>query len=169
MKKYINEESLSRFYLRAGAFLIDLVVIYVCVVATLFTFILGYGVWQYGGDQTLIQAMLSRESSTHFARATHLTFYFSYFALAHWYFGRTLGKLAMGIKVAHRGGDLTLGRSIGRSLAYLISGQLTLGIGVLMQIFRKDGRALHDILLDTDVVPATAEVKAEPGQDSRAA
>jgi len=66
--------------------------------------------------------------------------------------GATLGKMAIGIKVVRGNGDrLTLGRSIGRYFATILSG-LTLCIGYLMAAFTERKQGLHDLICDTVVV-----------------
>ncbi len=69
----------------------------------------------------------------------------------------TLGKLAVGIKVARGDGSgLTLGRSFGRWCAYFFINLATCGVGTLVSAFtsgltdRKQG--LHDMMADTLVV-----------------
>ena len=66
--------------------------------------------------------------------------------------GATLGKMAIGIKVVRGNGErLTLGRSIGRYFATILS-SLTLLIGYLMAAFTDRKQALHDLICDTVVV-----------------
>ncbi|AWH18336.1 hypothetical protein C1922_14040 [Stenotrophomonas sp. ZAC14D2_NAIMI4_7] len=66
--------------------------------------------------------------------------------------GATLGKMAIGIKVVRGNGErLTLGRSIGRYFATILS-SLTLMIGYLMAAFTDRKQALHDLICDTVVV-----------------
>jgi uncharacterized RDD family membrane protein YckC len=120
-------------------------------VATLATSVLTYGLVKYAGDTRLIKAMLASPETGLFAQLAHAVFYFSYFTLCHWYFGRTIGKWATGLEVTHQQQGLSLPRSLLRSTGYLVSGSFTFGIGFLIALFRKDGRALHDILADTDV------------------
>jgi len=67
--------------------------------------------------------------------------------------GTTPGKKLLGIKIvdAKTKKDITNKQAITRSLGYIPS-TLLFGIGFLMVIFRKDKRALHDLLADTIVV-----------------
>lgn len=132
--------------------MVDVLAVYVLVVASLFLSVMAFGLWQYGGDELMMRAMLANPNTRLFAQLAHAILYFSYFTIAHWYFGRTLGKLLFGLELTHQGStEITFGRSLGRSLAYVLSGQITLGIGFLLPLFRKDGRTLHDLLLNTDV------------------
>jgi len=64
----------------------------------------------------------------------------------------TLGKMAVGIKVARSDGSrISFGRGILRWLALFVSA-LPLGLGFLMAAFTERKQALHDILCDTIVV-----------------
>lgn len=68
------------------------------------------------------------------------------------YFGATLGKMAVGIKVVRTDGSgVGWGTSIGRYFMKLVSG-LILGIGYIMAGFDDEKRALHDRVCDTRVV-----------------
>ncbi len=66
--------------------------------------------------------------------------------------GATPGKMAVGIKVVRGNGErLTLGRSIGRYFATILS-SIILCIGYLMAAFTDRKQALHDMVCDTVVV-----------------
>lgn len=70
--------------------------------------------------------------------------------------GRTPGKalLRLSVVAADPGGSsagIGLGRAFGRFFAWNLSGAL-LGVGHLVALFRKDRRALHDLLAGTRVV-----------------
>lgn len=67
--------------------------------------------------------------------------------------GTTPGKRFAGIRIvdAKTYKDITNKQAITRSLGYIPS-TLLLGIGFLMVLFRKDKRALHDLLADTVVI-----------------
>jgi len=67
--------------------------------------------------------------------------------------GTTPGKKLVGIKIvdAKTLGDITNKQAITRSLGYIPS-TLLFGVGFLMVAFRKDKRALHDLLADTIVI-----------------
>ena len=85
-----------------------------------------------------------------------------YSVLCHWRWGGDLGKMAVDIRVVTRrptptspgwltdGGPLTLGCGALRQLASLLS-SATLGVGYLMAGFRRDKRALHDLIAGTRV------------------
>ncbi len=69
--------------------------------------------------------------------------------------GTTPGKRLVSIKIvdAKTLGEITDKQAITRSLGYIPS-TLFFGIGFLMVLFRKDKRALHDLLADTSVIYA---------------
>ena len=68
------------------------------------------------------------------------------------YFGATLGKMAIGVKVVRTDGSgVGWGTSIGRYFMKIVSG-LILGIGYIMAGFDDEKRALHDRVCDTRVV-----------------
>jgi uncharacterized RDD family membrane protein YckC len=67
-------------------------------------------------------------------------------------YSATPGKMALGIVVQRMDGSpLSLGRSIGRYFAKIVSA-ITLYIGYLMVAFTSDKRGLHDMIADTRVV-----------------
>ena len=67
--------------------------------------------------------------------------------------GTTPGKRLVGIKIvdAKTYKDITNKQAITRSLGYIVS-TLPFGIGFLMVLFRRDKRALHDLLANTVVI-----------------
>ena len=85
-----------------------------------------------------------------------------YSVLFHWRWGQTLGKMAVDIRVVTcrptptlpgwltDRGPLTLGCAALRQLASLLSSAI-LGVGYLMAGFRRDKRALHDLIAGTRV------------------
>ncbi len=74
-----------------------------------------------------------------------------YTIVFHWRWGQTFGKMLMQIRVVRMdGGPLSLGQSIGRYFATILS-TLTLGIGFIMAGVRSDKRALHDLIAGTRV------------------
>ena len=71
--------------------------------------------------------------------------------------GATPGKLALGLRVIRSdGNNLTAGRSIGRSCAYLLNSLIPFAIGFILAGFDAEKRALHDHLCDTRVVYKSA-------------
>ncbi len=75
-----------------------------------------------------------------------------YFTVAIGVWGRTIGKVVMGVKVVRTdGGRVSIGRAFGRYLAYLLN-WLTFGIGFLVIALNPLKRGLHDLIVDTQVV-----------------
>lgn len=67
------------------------------------------------------------------------------------YFGATLGKMAVGVKVVRTDGSgISWGISIARYFMKMVSG-IILGIGYIMAGFDGEKRALHDRVCDTRV------------------
>lgn len=69
----------------------------------------------------------------------------------------SLGKMAVGIKVARSSGEaISFARAIGRYFAYTVFTLVTCGLGVLisglMVAFSQNKQALHDMICDTIVV-----------------
>lgn len=156
---------------RVAAYLIDLLVIMGIVMVTLFAAVLAYGSLKFAGDPAMIKDLVSSPRTEAFAQLAHAIFFFSYFTLAHWYFGQTIGKWMMGIEVTHHRHSLSFSRSILRSFGYLVSGSFTLGLGYLPALFRQDERTLHDMIAGTDVVLKSkrAEVVPHQAQSDKAA
>ena len=76
----------------------------------------------------------------------------AYATIAWSFFGTSIGKRVFSLYVVRPDGSkLSPGRALGRYLLTALSGVL-LGIGYLMVAFRKDKRALHDLLAGTYVV-----------------
>jgi uncharacterized RDD family membrane protein YckC len=68
------------------------------------------------------------------------------------YYGATVGKMAIGVKVIRTdGSDVGWGVSIGRYFMKIVSGMI-LAIGYIMAGFDDEKRALHDRVCDTRVV-----------------
>ncbi len=77
-----------------------------------------------------------------------------YQLLAHGMYGATLGKRLVGIRVVGPDGKRPgLGRATIRAVLGTMS-LLLLGLGVLLALFTRSGRALHDLLARTWVVEA---------------
>lgn len=90
-----------------------------------------------------------------FIRATDLLFLpvlFSYFIICEWRFGRTIGKMLCRIEsVSDEKTRMAFSTSFVRSLCRLISIGLFFS-GYLMIIFRRDKKALHDLISGTKVI-----------------
>lgn len=140
------------FYRRVGAYLLDLLVIYLFAVATVVFFVAVYSIWNYAGDARILKSIAASEEVRHFARFSHVILLLSYFTLAHWYFGKTVGKWALGLELKSHHGEISVWKSASRTVLFFLTGNLTFGLGFLLPVFRKDGRTLHDLLCHTDVV-----------------
>lgn len=77
-------------------------------------------------------------------------FYYIFFT---GYGGQTPGKMALQIKVIHNNGtQVSYGQAIMRETIGKMISYLLLGIGYLMVAFRRDKRAMHDLLASTRVI-----------------
>jgi uncharacterized RDD family membrane protein YckC len=118
--------------------------------------------------------MASAGTGTEPTMALVLLYYVAYFGIAGLYFAvqessshqATLGKRALGIKVADMDGQpLTFGHALGRWAAAALS-YLTIYIGFLMAAFTDRKRALHDFVAGTQVVDRWAYT-ANPERQKR--
>ena len=82
-------------------------------------------------------------------------------------FGRTFGKLAMGLRVTQRDGrNLTFTSAMLRHLVGYPLTILTAGIGFLLAVFNAKGLALHDLIAGTIVVKARPKIVRQNRSDS---
>ena len=132
------------FWIRVGAYIIDLIIIYAA------TFVLGFVV-------SLPLGALRVESSLYLLYLGVLSILaFVSVAGYHGYFlstkGATPGKLLLGLKVIRSDGSgLSFMRGVGRLFAHFVSG-IILYVGYIIVAFDVEKRALHDHLCDTRVV-----------------
>lgn len=80
-----------------------------------------------------------------------------YFYITGWFISRKgglPGKMLLGLKIidTRTGYYPSIGRAVSRELFGKMLSSLTLGIGFLMAAFRKDKKALHDLLIKTQVM-----------------
>jgi len=69
--------------------------------------------------------------------------------------GQTIGKMALGLKVVTGSGErVGFGRALARTVAWIVS--VPTIVGLLPAAFGADGRALHDRVAGTRVVPFPA-------------
>ena len=148
------------FFLRAVASLVDGTLIAIVGWIVFFIFYSLYVLSAYAlGDHSIhfyeileINRITSFQVQL-FEGIIELIFYFYYYSYLHAYFGQTLGKKWMGIRVI----DLktrkkpTLKRSFGRTAGYIAS-YLPFGAGFMMAFFHQKGMGLHDTLSRTGVV-----------------
>jgi uncharacterized RDD family membrane protein YckC len=99
--------------------------------------------------------LLSRERAILLPLAAFLVVLAAVYAtLAHALMGATLGKRALGVRVVSRHGTRpSLARAAIRSTVALVSAAV-LGLGFLLALFTRSGRALHDLVAGTYVVEA---------------
>jgi len=117
------------FWIRGGAFTLDGIVVLAAVV---------------------LPALFLPEPLRSIAEFLVAGAYFTFVPVA--FDGRTLGKMAAGLKVVRKDGSpLTHGRAFARWLGYMLS-EVTLCLGFLCAAFTTNRRALHDYVAGTRVV-----------------
>ncbi|HXT00928.1 MAG TPA: RDD family protein, partial [Elusimicrobiota bacterium] len=117
------------FWLRAGAYMIDGLI--VAVVSVIFNLILPAAV------SVVARLLLSAGYFTVMPVRCN---------------GQTVGKMAAGVAIVRDDGTpLTYGRALARWFGYLVSG-ITLCLGFICAAFTHRKRALHDYIADTRVV-----------------
>ena len=77
--------------------------------------------------------------------------YIAYETFCTYKYAATPGKMVLGLKVLHNGGNLSFGRAIGRTFAKTLS-SIICSIGFIMAFFTQDSKALHDMMCETSVV-----------------
>jgi uncharacterized RDD family membrane protein YckC len=121
------------FWIRLGAFLIDLLVIMVV------QFLL----------QVIARVRFRSDAEGVMGAVAFFTFVFAvaYPTVLHTIAGQTLGKLATRVRVVALDGEaLPLGASFLRAIAFWTALVFTFGIGHIVGGLRKDKRAFHDLL-----------------------
>lgn len=137
------------FWPRAGAKIIDQVIVSAVNMIFMFLFIFGsFMSTNSGGEPSPLQIAM-------ILLGYALVFVFS-LGYSVWFlarYGATPGKMALGLKVVTpEGGSITLGKAFARFFAELLSGMVCY-IGYIMVAFDKEERkALHDILCNTRVI-----------------
>lgn len=97
--------------------------------------------------------------------ASYLLWAFAYFSTSLAATGRTIGKALLGVMVVEPSGAKVSGRkAMLRTIAFPLS-FLIFGIGLLIGLFRRDRRELHDLIAGTAVIYAwdatTARIRAD--------
>jgi uncharacterized RDD family membrane protein YckC len=133
------------FWVRLVSFIIDGIVVVPLIVLllTIFTDVSAAGYLDYYADDTdLFNPVIEGFNLFDFA--------YHGFLVGLW--GATVGKRALGLTVLRTDGSkVGMWRAFGREFAKTLS-YLTLLIGFIIVAFRKDKRALHDLIADTVVV-----------------
>src|SRR6185437_10420191 len=84
--------------------------------------------------------------------AAYVVWLVAYFWYSWAVFGKTIGMALLGVRVvAVGGGPAGTRRALVRTLAFPLS-ILPLGLGFLPILFRRDRRALHDLIAGTEVI-----------------
>lgn len=148
-----------KFSQRALAYAIDLLSIYLLTITVIFVIVGTYLALQNNPRESW-NLLKENQGYRAFQSFAHLMIYLSYFSFSYWSSGKTLGKSFFKLQVVSESGELTFKQSLGRSLAYFLSGQLTFGIGFLLPLFRQDKKALHDLLAKTKVVRITQKIES---------
>jgi len=148
------------FWIRLGAYLIDAILLNVVtsiVTAILFFAVFGSQInwwdWMYSYD-----FQMASENLVRFFQFYGLTALVTFIITAGYYtaaigkWGKTIGKMATGLKVVRADGSrVSYWRAFARYWGYQLN-WLTLGIGFLVIAFNKDKRGLHDLVCDTMVI-----------------
>jgi len=140
------------FWARGVAFLIDLIIL-----DLLFLILALTGSFAMGISLRSIHLEIPSEELVLFLLGLYLLIWFflnsAYFIFFLGYGGQTPGKMLLRIRVLKKDQQpLTWGRAVLRTLGYLISGFLLLGIGFLMIAFHPQKRGLHDLIAGTLVI-----------------
>jgi len=140
------------FWARGVAFLIDLIIL-----DLLFLILALTGSFAMGISLRSIHLEIPSEELVLFLLGLYLLIWFllnsAYFIFFLGYGGQTPGKMLLRIRVLKKDQQpLTWGRAVLRTLGYLISGFLLLGIGFLMIAFHPQKRGLHDLISGTLVI-----------------
>ena len=136
----MNDARPAGFWVRLVALAID------CVVFALVRFSLRLAarrIWRGSLDDSVLLELTILLFTLAFAGI--------YMMLLHAVGGQTIGKMLVGARVVLVDGDpVPLGASLIRFLGYFLS-SFPLGFGYLMAGFRRDKRALHDLIAGTRV------------------
>jgi uncharacterized RDD family membrane protein YckC len=139
-----NAERLKApFLLRCGAILIDYILL---VSVPVISLVLGR-FFEYDGAN-LLNSKLSNAGWL-----VLILLVLTNFVILPMFIGQSIGKLLTGLKIVQTDGSApTVSRLLARHLLGYPLTVLTLGIGFLLSVFNRKGRALHDFLAGTAVV-----------------
>jgi uncharacterized RDD family membrane protein YckC len=140
------------FIRRGVAFVIDLGLVYcLCFILWMVGLIALTGSVNRG---SMLDALFSPPLFSVFVSVLFFLFV-GYFTFFHSCDGQTPAKMIVRIKVVTKdGGTLTPFRSFWRTLGYFVSGPLLSGLGFLIPLFDRKGRALHDRIARSLVILA---------------
>lgn len=132
------EQLQAPFMLRVGALLIDYMALMILPVLGLFS------------NKTFGDMNIVTDRTLWFLS---IVFFFFNIVVLPAFTGRSLGKMLTGLRVVNRDGSIPKHRTIiFRQTIGLLLTALTLGLGFLLSVFGKSGRALHDLVSGTIVV-----------------
>ncbi|MCX7770618.1 MAG: RDD family protein [Proteobacteria bacterium] len=139
------------FFVRLLALIIDLLILKIIaiIIGALLDYTLTYLLdkfvyWEKEKINTLIGGVI-------YSVWTIIPFF--YFTISTWQYGKSIGKLFLGIRIVNNLGEKPdLKISIKREIVGKLLSGLILGIGFFMVLFDKNKQALHDKLAGTYVV-----------------
>ena len=143
-KEDLDSYSIASLKQRAGAFVIDITIVGLIAYLTI-----GAGFFIVGND-----GLSQREFGRVFLPVYALLFFLAstYFVFLHYYAGKTLGKMVVGIRVISSDArDPGLRESFMRWVGYYISAVFMFA-GFLWSMFDRDSQAWHDKIAGTYVV-----------------
>lgn len=138
----------ANFRQRTLAFAIDL-----SLVGLLQLTLGGFTIKLYEGVCYSMKIASSIETEMFISQFCGAFFFIGYFTFVQGFWGFTIGKKFMGIRVvdSHTHKALDIKASYWRALSYILS-SWTYCIGFILPLFRKDQLALHDLLCSTHVI-----------------
>jgi uncharacterized RDD family membrane protein YckC len=149
------------FWIRAGAYIIDLIILSVAQGAVQMAFIPRMmrpmtQVQPNATPEEAFSALGAMMGMVALASLIGMVIASTYEGLFVSKLGATPGKMALGLKVVRpNGGPVGPGRAFGRYFAKMLSG-IMLWIGFIMVGFDSEKRGLHDMICDTRVVVVRA-------------
>lgn len=131
------------FWVRLGAFMIDLVLI--CIISVpIIVAIMRSSEWLAAGGYLIVGPYILLGV----LGSIGLVYFPSFWTWR----GQTPGKMALGIKIIRTDGNpISFGRAILRYLGYLVC-FLSVYIGFVVIAFQKQKRGVHDLIADTCVI-----------------
>lgn len=137
------------FLIRALAFVMDQVLVWLTLVLL---GLIGYIAIEVGAYLLSFSSEDLRLMFTPLIFSCCLAAYGVYYTFYHGYYGQTLGKIFLGLKVTRTDGEeLSYSVAFKRFLGYFAS-SFFFGFGYLMPIFTQRRQALHDKIADTVVI-----------------
>jgi uncharacterized RDD family membrane protein YckC len=145
----LQDVEYAGFFIRVLAYIMDQVMVWLTLIML---GLVGYiaietGAYLLGFSSEELRLML-----TPLIFSCCLATYGIYYTFYHGYYGQTLGKILLGLKVTRTNGEeLSYSVAFKRWLGYFAS-SFFFGFGFLMPIFTQRRQALHDKIADTVVI-----------------